>query len=98
MAITWTIANMERNLADGGVTTVHWNCVGTENEISSRSYGTTSHTPNASASDFVAFDDLTEEVVLGWVHASIDKDETEANIASQIDAVANPTKASGVSW
>ena len=100
MAVTyeWQVSNMERNLADGGVTIVHWNCVGTENEISARSYGTTSHTPDASASDFVAFDDLTEDVVLGWVHASLDRDEIEASIASKIDALANPTTASGVSW
>jgi hypothetical protein len=31
MAVTyeWQVANMERNLADGGVTILNWNCVGT---------------------------------------------------------------------
>jgi len=28
----------------------------------------------------------------------LDRDEIEANIASKIDALANPTTASGVSW
>jgi len=37
-------------------------------------------------------------VVLGWVHASLDRDEIETNIASKIDALANPTTASGVTW
>jgi len=41
---------------------------------------------------------LTETVVLGWVHGSVDKDATEAAIASKIDAIANPTTADGVPW
>jgi hypothetical protein len=41
---------------------------------------------------------LTEATVLGWVHASVDKEDTEAAIADKIDAMANPTKAAGTPW
>ena len=95
---TWTIANMERNTADDGVTFCHWRCEGVDGDHSASSYGTTSHTPDPSGAGFVAYADLTEATVLGWVHASVDKDATEAAIASKIDAIANPTTASGMPW
>ena len=52
---TWTIAELERNTADGGVTVAHWRCEGVDGEATASSYGTTSWTPDASASDFIAF-------------------------------------------
>lgn len=100
MAITytWAVANMERNTADGGVTVVHWRCDGVDGETKVGAYGTTSHTPDASAPDFKAFESLTEADVLGWVHADVDKAATEEAIASQIDAQANPVSVSGLPW
>ena len=101
MAITytWTIPTLERHTSDDGVITVHWYCLGTDADgNSARSYGTTSHTPDPDDAGFIAYADLTETVVLGWVHGSVDKDATEAAIASKIDAIANPTTASGTPW
>ncbi len=95
---TWRVANMERNTADDGVVVVHWRCEGVDGDHTASSYGTTSHTPDPSAAGFVAYADLTEETVLGWVHGSVDKDATEAAIAAKIDAMANPTTASGTPW
>ena len=95
---TWQIANMERNTADDGVVVCHWRCTGVDGDHSASSYGTTSHTPDPSAADFVPYADLTEATVLGWVHAAVDKDATEAAIADKIDAMANPTTASGTPW
>jgi len=97
-AFTWQVANMERNTADDGVVVVHWRCEGVDGDHTASSYGTTSHTPDPSAAGFVAYADLTEETVLGWVHGSVDKDATEAAIAARIDAIANPTTASGTPW
>ena len=95
---TWTIENLERNTADGGVTVCHWRCEGVDGDHSASSYGTTSHTPDPSDAGFVAYADLTEATVLGWVHASVDKDATEAAIADKINALANPTTAAGTPW
>jgi hypothetical protein len=95
---TWTIANMERNTADDGVTFSHWRCEGVDGDHSATAYGTTSHTPDPSDAGFVAYADLTEATVLGWVHASLDKDATESAIADKINAMANPTTAAGTPW
>lgn len=99
---TWTIANLERNVADGGVTVAHWRVTESEtvgeDTFTASSYGTVGFTPDASASDFVAYDDLTEEVVMGWVHAEVDQAETEAALTANIEGQKNPVSADGMPW
>jgi hypothetical protein len=100
MAITynWTIANCEHDIATGGINVVHWRVLAEDGEYSASAYGTVGLTPDPSSPDFVAYADVTEAMALGWVWGSVDKDETEANLAAQIDAQKNPTEASGLPW
>ena len=100
MAITytWTIPNVERNLSDGGITIIHWRCTGVDGDNSASSYGTTSHTPDASANDFIAYDSVTEANCIAWAQADVGKDDTEAAIAAKIEADKNPTTGSGQPW
>jgi len=57
-----------------------------------------------SSVDFVEYDDLTEDVVIGWVKSALGEDrvqEIEDDITAQIDAQENPpapTEGSGVPW
>jgi len=103
---TWTIANLERNVTDGGVTVAHWRVtesetVGTGDDAvtySASSYGTVGFTPDADADGFVAYDDLTESAVLAWVHESVDQDATEAALTANIEAQKNPVSADGMPW
>ena len=99
---TWTIANLERDIATGGVQVAHWRV--TEEETvgdvtyTASAYGTCGFTPDASADDFVAYDSLTEEVVMGWVHAEVDQSATEASLTANIEAQKNPVSADGMPW
>jgi hypothetical protein len=95
---TWTIAELERNTADGGVTVAHWRCEGVDGEATAGSYGTTSWTPDASASDFIAFDSLTQDAVLAWVWNTVVKADVETAIADKINAELNPTTTAGLPW
>ena len=103
---TWTIATLERDLADGGVTVAHWRAnasetVGTGDDAvtyTASAYGTVGFTPDASADGFVAYDSLTEADVLGWVWESVDQDATEAALTAKIEADKNPTTGSGMPW
>ena len=99
---TWTIANLERNVADGGVTVAHWRVTESEtvgeDTYTASSYGTCGFTPDASAEDFIAYGDLTESTVLGWVHADVDKDATEAALTANIAEQKTPTSADGIPW
>ena len=99
MTTTWTIAQLERTLDDGGVVVAHWRATATDGDYSASSYGTAGFTPDPSASDWVAYDSITEEVALGWCWANgVDKDAIEASLAANIEAQKNPTQASGVPW
>ena len=95
---TWTIANLERNLADGGVTVVHWRVTEVDGEYSASSYGTVGFTPDASDPSFVPYDNLTESDVLGWVWAEVDQAATEAALTADIEAQKNPVSADGMPW
>ena len=95
---TWTIAQLERNTADGGVTVAHWRCTAVDGDHSASSYGTCSFTPDASAAGFVPYENLTEADVLAWVHGSVDKDATETALTAKIDAEKNPTTTAGTPW
>lgn len=103
---TWTIANLERNLSDGGVTVAHWRVTESETvgsgdsavTYTASSYGTCGFTPDASDSAFVAYDSLTEATVLGWVQADVDQSATEAALTANIEAQKNPVSADGMPW
>jgi hypothetical protein len=99
---TWTIANLERDIATGGVQVAHWRVTESEtvgdDTFTASAYGTCGFTPDADADDFVAYDSLTEEVVMGWVHAEVDKDATEAALTANIEAQKNPVSADGMPW
>ena len=103
---TQTIANLERNVADGGVTVAHWRVtesetVGTGDDAvtyTASAYGTCGFAPDADADDFVAYDDLTESAVLAWVHESVDQEETEAALTANIAGQKNPVSADGMPW
>jgi hypothetical protein len=100
MAITytWTIPTCEHDIATGGINVIHWRCTGVDGDNSASSYGTVGLTPDPSSSDFVAYADVTEAQAQAWVWGSVSQDDTEAAIAAKIDAMANPTEASGTPW
>ena len=114
MAITntWAVTNMQHTDADGGVFLVYWSMV-------AASDGTPSYTASeggklrceydASSSSYIAYADLTEDDVLGWVYNSLIigeetadeaklriEAERDGKVQKQIDAAA--TTASGVPW
>ena len=107
MTTVWQINQMERTLADGGVVVCHWRANASETvgegddavTYSATNYGTAGFTPDPSSSDWVAYDDITEDMALGWCFGSgVDKDAIEASLAANIEAQKNPTQASGVPW
>tara|TARA_R110000868_G_scaffold38632_1_gene134971 strand:- start:67 stop:411 length:345 start_codon:yes stop_codon:yes gene_type:complete len=114
MAITtiWSVLNMTHKDSDGGVFLVKWSCTASEDRFKGyKSYydGKLNCMPDPSASDYIAYADLTEADVLGWVYSSLIVDdetaaeakarieaERTAKVQKQIDAAA--TTATGVPW
>lgn len=96
--ITWRIGQLDRNAANGGVTTAHWNVTVVSDEHSASFFGMTGFTPDPDAPNFVPYADLTEGNVLGWVWGSVDKASIEAKLKAQIEAEKTPVTLIGVPW
>ena len=88
---TWTIGTLERELSDNGVVVAHWRATAVDGDFSASNYGTCGFTPDPESSDWVAYDDITEELALSWCYENgVDKDATEANVTAQLEAQINP--------
>ena len=104
MAVTWTIASMDRDITQDGksdvVTNRHWRASETDSDGNTgSSYGSVGVTLGSQS--FIAYKDITEANAIAWAKAALGSDQVtaiEASIASQIAEAKTPTTASGVSW
>lgn len=94
----YKIVNLERQLPDGTVVTAHWTATQVDGEYSAYTYGSVGLTRDESSADFIPFEKLTEQVVLGWVKAQLDTKAIEENLANQIAEQKAPKQASGLPW
>ena len=95
---TWTIAQLERNTADGGVVVAHYRVTLTDGDYSASSYGTCGFTPDPTDPAYIPFESLTEADVLEWVYAAVDKDAVEAGLTAQIEEQKTPKTEVGLPW
>ena len=89
----WKIESMVVKPVDGShtdvVVTAAWRCTDTSGDYSASNYGSMGFA--SPSGDFIAYPDLTEADVLGWVWANgVDKAEVEANVARELDMQVNP--------
>ena len=97
----WHIAQLERTTVDGVVFTAHYTIDAKDEVYSAGAYGSVGlEQPDPDAS--IPFDDLTEELVVGWVKEKLGGDEKveeiEAALQAQLDEKRSPTKAAGLPW
>ena len=96
---TWTIAQCDRELSNGGITTAHWRVTAVDGEYTASSYGTCSFTPDPESGDYTPYDSVTEAEVLGWCWANgVDQEAIEASLQANIDLQITPTTGAGVPW
>lgn len=95
MNITWKISTLDRNTADGFVTTAHWQATAVDGEHTASAYATVSW---AEGTPTIPYANLTEATVLNWVWESVDKASTESALADQIALLKAPVKTSGTPW
>jgi hypothetical protein len=93
---TWRIESLDCVPSTDGLTNVvaniHWRVNGSNDRFTASVYGNRllKHSPNA---DFTAYDNLTEETVLGWLKDAIGAEQVasiETNLDNQLDTLANP--------
>ena len=108
---TWSVGNLTRIEADGGVIQATWSLVaqGDEEGEIAQEGGKNRFTYDASASGFIPYDSLKESDVLGWIwEANKEGDETAAEYKARIEAARTAkvqaqidrkaTQATGVPW
>jgi len=111
MAITttWSVNDMTHKDSDGGVFLVKWSLTATDGTYLAQESDKLQCTADPSASDYIAYADLKESDVLGWVYDSLKEgdetaaeakkrieDERTAKVQGQIDNAA--ATSSGVPW
>ena len=96
MEFNWNIVQMDRLTSDNFVVTVHYSVTATDGDYSANTYGTVGYTQESD--NFIPFDNLTPEIVTGWVQTSLGKDTVEESLAEQIQAQKNPVQVSGLPW
>jgi hypothetical protein len=93
---TWAIVQTDYLVADGFINCAHWTVNAVDGDYTASSYGTCSF---AAATPVIPYASVTMQEVLDWCWANgIDKDATEASLASNIALQKNPVTATGVPW
>lgn len=90
------IVNLERT-QDGGVVVAHWTASKVDGDLTASTYGTKSFTPDPESDGFTAFEDLTEEAVVGWFSAE-ETAQIESVLDADLEAQAQPQVISGLPW
>jgi hypothetical protein len=96
MNYQWNVVQMDRLTSDGFVVTVHYTVNAVDGDFTASTYGTVGYTQEPGS--YTPFEQLTKEQVVGWVQESLGKDEVEAGLVAQIDALKNPVSESGLPW
>jgi len=96
---SWNIAQLERETADGFVFTAHYTVNAADGTYTAGAYGSVGF---ERPETLIAYADLTEEQVIGWVKEALGGDEKVTEIQdalqAQLDEQRNPSKASGKPW
>ena len=113
MTHTWYIKNLKRQVSDGMVTEVDYECKtlynleGQQHPVGQNYYGQlTLTTGSVSDPDFITYENLTESTVFGWVSSNIDtasiQTQNSASIAERVQIYQNlaqqESQSEGLPW
>ena len=90
------INQLERTIADGIVTTVHYTFTVSSETNRVESYGTVTLTEPEGY--YIPFDDLTQEDVIGWLDENLELDEIKESMFARLHELDNPTTTVGLPW
>lgn len=110
MAITysWKVLSLNKTTTENlqnAIVRVDWSCTGTDENGLSGSFGSQTEFDQSEIdpNNFVPYEQLTEQIVLGWIDAKINADTVyknyiEESIAIQIDYVKNTVFQNNFPW
>lgn len=105
MTTNWQIFDIKRQTTDGVVIQVTYGCTVQLENFVDRTIGEQTLSGNPSAPGFVPYEDLTEEIVLGWVQTTLGVEAVAAtevalqnNVTAQKAAKDAEIVVSGLPW
>ena len=93
----WNVVQTDYKTSDKFIVTVHYTVTAVDGEYTASTYGTVGYTEQPDET-YIPYEDLTPEIVVGWVQTSLGKDTVEESLAAQIEAQKHPTQESGLPW
>jgi hypothetical protein len=104
MTTNWNIAGMKRLTENGLVVEVTYIFKAEQDNVLDRKVGSLNFTGNTNDPDFVAYEDLTEEIVLDWVYTALGSQKTQietevtTNVTNRLEQIQNNPYGNGVPW
>jgi hypothetical protein len=90
------IVNLERT-QDGGIVVAHWTASKVDGEFEANTYGTKSFQPDPTDPEFIPYEQLTEETVVGWFEPE-EVAQIEQVLDNDLEAQKAPQVVTGVPW
>lgn len=89
----WVISGLHAKIQEGELSnvieSVHWRYQAENGELIADVYGSLGL--EDPSEDFIAYEDLTQADVEGWLEANLDVESLKAGLDAQLEAQANPT-------
>lgn len=96
--IVWRILDLNREVSDGFVYQAHWEAFLSEGQYYSRTYGEVSlERPE----NLIPYEELTEEIVIGWVKEKLGAEAVsliEDSLNRSVEDQKHPKTSSGIPW
>jgi hypothetical protein len=90
MTTTWKIIDTKRQVSDGLIVEITYACEARLASELSRTLATINVAGDSLSPNFIAFSDLTEQIILQWVKSTLGQqqvDEIETNIQNAVTAI-----------
>jgi len=98
MEYIWNIGNLTRHSSDGLVYNVEYTYETYSNGQAASKGGTIIVTGSASEPDYIPFDDLTQDIVLGWITGSFDIPAIQLELSSSLSKLITTQSIAGTPW
>ena len=91
---SWNINALDAKVSVGDdenvVYTVHWSLIATSEDGEHNVSNIGTHGVEYDADNFTAYEDLTKEIVIGWLESELDVESIKAGLDAQIEKLITP--------
>lgn len=105
-SVSWTINNLERDIATGAVLIAYWTAFAVEEledgtRYTSATSGAVGFDPTPESEIFVPYEELTEHMMMTWMQLALGEEriqKVESDLLNEIYLQMHPSTALGMPW